>query len=386
MGNYLPSLAAARALAAEGYRVIAGDGGEYSTLRLSRSVTEMWPHPPVREADAFLAALRGFLDARTDIELVLPLQERYVELLGRERTRLPGSVTLVSPPSDVVATCLDKERMYAIAATAGVPHPRVRRADDMNALADALDDIGFPCVVRAARGGPWPGIGKVRICRQASDLGPVEGGWPPGHGPLIVQRHVEAPRHNVYFAARDGELLAGVETMIIRTDEPDGTGLAVEGVTMPPDARVIGPTRSLLGHLRYTGIGTAQFLVPARGDALFLELNPRHGAASVIADRSGLPLTALAVDLALERSEVPIASDFRYRPGRRYVWTSRDAYGLGRAVAAGRVGRRAAFRWATDLSLGAIRADVHVSWSLRDPCPTLAVYADLGRSALRHRR
>jgi hypothetical protein len=104
LGNYLPSLVVARVLAADGYRVIGGDGGEFSTLRYSRACDQIWPHPPVHREPEFLDALEGFLDSHPEVGLVVPLQERYVGLLARQRARFSDRVTIASPSPQTVLT------------------------------------------------------------------------------------------------------------------------------------------------------------------------------------------------------------------------------------------------------------------------------------------
>jgi ATP-grasp in the biosynthetic pathway with Ter operon len=192
---------------------------------------------------------------------------------------------------------------------------------------------------------------------------------------MIVQRYVEGPRHNVYFAAGHGRILAAVETMILRTDRPDGTGFAVEGVTVAPDARLHLYSETLIASLGYSGIGCIQYLVPPRGEPHFLELNPRHGAAMAIARHCGLDLTLAAIDLAARGDWRPDPVH-RYPVGRRYAWTSGDLNAWRLAAAGGSIGNRETLRWLLRSLVGALRADVHLTWSLRDPLPTLAAYAN----------
>jgi predicted ATP-grasp superfamily ATP-dependent carboligase len=380
LGGRLAALTAARQLAAAGYRVIAGDGGEYSPVLRSRFCREVWRHPPIRDGDAFVAALVAFLAARNDVTAVLPVGERYVAFLAAARDRLPQHVTLAAPDAHLVRTCTDKDRMYEIAQEAGVPHAPVHAAKELAALATAADGIGYPCIVKpAAWAAPMPGGRKAIICADRMALERALPRWPDGHAVLLVQRYVSGPRDNLYFVARNGSILASVQARVLRSDRADGTGVGVEAITVARDSRLIRSCEALLERLGYTGIGLAQFIMPPHREPSFLEIKPFPGSGYTFAEACGLGQTVAAIALASDAPDWRPDPAFRYRPGRRYAWTSRDLHGLIVARSREEVGAREALRWLSRAFGAAVRADVHGTWSRRDPLPTLAVYRDLGK-------
>jgi hypothetical protein len=383
VGNGLSSLAAVRSLAAAGYRVILGDGGGYVPARHSRDRDETWRHPPVERGGEFLAALVAFLSARPDISVVLPLRPDYVECLVCARERLPSSVVVAAPDREVVLTCLDKVRMYEVARRAGVPYQPVVVARGLGELAAACGELGYPCIVRPSDDTREPLAGKkALISRDPDELAEAIPAWPEGHEALLVQRYAPGPRHNVYFIAASGRILSRIESRVLRTDRADGTGPNVEAITVAPDPRRARSCDALVEELGYTGIGLAQFIVSSRHGPHFLELNPRHGAGAVFMERYGLDLTLAAIELARDPGARRGQPELRYPVGKRYAWTSRDLYGLGLAWSRGEIDARAGARWLRSTMRAAIRADVHATWSSRDPLPTLAVYAHLLSRAL----
>jgi predicted ATP-grasp superfamily ATP-dependent carboligase len=379
LSGRLPSLVAVRSLAAAGYRVVAGDGGEYSLVGYSRHCHETWPHPPIRDGEAFLAALAELLARRPEIGAVLPLQDPYVALLAANRQRLPERVVVAIPNTPAVQACLDKGRMYEIAAESHVPHHPVERATDLDELVAAAERVGYPCIVRpAAWTGPLPELRKAVICPDRATLDRLFAAWPGRLGALLVQRYAASLRANVYFVARAGRILERVEIKILRTDRIDGTGLAVQGVIVAPDPRLVRYCDALVERLGYTGVGNAQFLVPDQGDPHLLEINPRYGGgAYAVAKLCGVDLTLAAIELASEGGRWSAGLRAPYPVGRRYAWTSRDLYGLAMTVSRGEIGRRGALRWLAGALRAAISADMHLTWAWRDPMPTLAVYAHL---------
>ncbi len=91
-----------------------------------------WRYPPGTDGGGFIAAVDAMLDRRPEIA-VLPLQERYVELLARKRDQISPSVRVGSPRPEVDAY-LDKERMYQVARDVGVPHSPVAVKSDHASL------------------------------------------------------------------------------------------------------------------------------------------------------------------------------------------------------------------------------------------------------------
>ncbi|MFN8623857.1 MAG: hypothetical protein U0869_24205 [Chloroflexota bacterium] len=381
VGNYLPSLFAARALHAAGWHVIAGDGGEYTTVHRSRACDEVWPHPDSSQPEAFLPALLELLGRRPDIEVVLPLITDYCAILATHRDAIPAGVVVASPQPAVVETCLDKGRMAALGVEAELPVREAVVAGDLDGVRAAAERVGYPCVVRPVdeTGARLPKDRKAYLCPDVAALERQLTPWPPGVTELMVQAYVDGPRHNVHFAARDGQVLATFHTMSPRTDVLDGTGLGVETIALAEDPVLRRHLDALVVRLGYTGVGLAQFLVPPVGEPHFLELNPRHGSGVSFPLRCGLDLFEASIELARPGAHWVPPVGLPDPHGTRYAWTSRDLYGLMLERARGHVRGAATRRWVRQLIRSAVRADLHATWDPRDPMPTVAVYAHLLR-------
>jgi predicted ATP-grasp superfamily ATP-dependent carboligase len=378
VGNYGPSMEAVRSLARAGHRVIAGDHGGFLPVARSRSCHGVWRHPSIDDPDAFVDAL-GLYVRKRSIDVVLPLRSAFVELLAEHGDRLPDGVALASPRRDVVDTAFDKERMYALAAELGVPHRPTGLANDLDELAALVERIGFPCVIRpgAETTARLPARRKAIIVTAAGDLERQLTSWPPGHGRLLVQGFVGGRRRNIHFAAQDGRILARVQTEAVRTDRPDGTGLGIEGRSVPPDARLDAYCEVIARRLAYTGVGLFQFLVPPDSEPSFLELNPRIGTAIAFVRSCGLDLALAACTLASSGAGWQPPHEWSYPVGRTYAWTTMDIFGLRVARAAGEAPLRESVRWLGRAVRAAVTADTHLTWSARDPLPTVAIVREL---------
>ncbi|MFN8623856.1 MAG: ATP-grasp domain-containing protein [Chloroflexota bacterium] len=381
VGNYLPSIAVARALAAQGYHVIAGDGGEYSTVFASRACHEVWRHDPSRAPGVFLGELLALLAARPDIRVVMPLITDYVEIVAGHRPELPPGIVVASPQPEVIEVCLDKARMLELVRSAGVPERPTLTAGDAEGVLAAAREVGLPCVVRpgAETGTHLPHERKALICEDEAAVRRAVEPWPPGIPSLMVQPYVDGPRHNVYFAAREGRIVGSVQSRIVRTDRHDGTGTNVEAIILASQPRVTELSEAIVGRLGYTGVGLLQFLVPATGDPHFLELNPRHGAGVAFMIAAGLDLATAAIELARPGGTWAPPAGWSPPVGLRYAWVSRDLYGLLAGRERAEVSPAEGRRWFRNLVRSGVRADVHGTWDLHDPAPTLTVYRHLLR-------
>jgi len=376
LGNYRPAIAVARALAREGNRIVLGLGGE-GGAQLSRSVAEVWAHPSLRtDEDAFLDALRALLAARPDIRLVLPVAEDFVLFFARRAIESMGGTCIVSPAPQVVCAFADKAASLQRAADLGVPCLPFRVVTSHAELLASAAAIGFPLTVRPLGVTARLGTKKALILHTAAELHEALPEWPRGHRELLLQLYATGERHNLYFAARNGRLEGFVQTRILRTDQPDGTGLAVYGETVAPQPGIVADTAKLTRSCRYTGIGLTQFIVdPGTGARCFLELNPRVSGSHSVPEAFGLPLSRLAVELARSGSCAALPPPGSYPAGLRYAWTYGDLRGLKAEWDRGEVDAKAMLKRAVRIAAAALRADVHMTWSWSDPLPTLAKFA-----------
>lgn len=374
LGNYRPTLRLASALHALGRNVIVtrGCGGGFADL--SRYVSEIWDHPPLASEAAFFAALGRFLRARPDIRVVVPLWERCVKTLDRYRHLLPDDRLYASVDPATVETCLDKSKMLTAAEETGVPNAPFLKVTTYETLWQAAIDIGYPQVVRPSGSQASIAGKKTLIAENPGELAKALPTWPCDHDELIVQRYVEGPRINLYFAAQRGKPIRYLAAEILKTDESDGTGLAVDGRTIALDPVLRGHADRLIAHLQYHGVGTLQFLRDRTSpDYCFLELNPRIAGNHAVPEACGLGLGPLAIDLAagLDQNETLIVG----AQGRRYVWSYGALAGLYRAIKSGDVGLQTALKASFGIAWAAWDADIHMTWSWRDPLPSLAAFA-----------
>ena len=367
LGNYRVSIVIARQLGRAGYSVIVG-GGTDSVVARCRYVESVWDHPSLfKNSKAFLAALDELLEQRPDISVILPVAEPSLLRLVKLSQQLPIPLAAVDRAN--VELCCDKGRMVELAAELEVPQAPCAVANNMAELVEVIEQIGYPCVARPNDGRNYEV--KAYFIEDHADFLRMFPEWPRGHKSLLVQAHAYGPRYNRYFVADQGVILDSLDVRIVRTDRSDGSGYAVEGVSMAPVPEMDEPSRKLLEHLQYTGVGCVQFLLDERTRQLsFLEINPRIGGNYSFAQRCGLDLVTPLLNLAQDRPLGETAAPGTHDLGKRYQWLYGDLIGLLGSIYKREIGVVEAVSWFFKSGRALVRADAHLTWDRDDPGPT----------------
>jgi predicted ATP-grasp superfamily ATP-dependent carboligase len=383
LGNYRPALTTARELSGLGYRVILGVHPGSTGAEWSRFVDEVLPIPALVAGSGDLNAMLVDIAATRELALIVPISEAALNAVSAAASHIPKHVHLVMPSAETVAVCHDKYRWLLFARRSGIPCPDFAVCSTLAELRAVCETIGYPVVLRPIVAGTRVGKRKAVTLNGPSDEGQLAPHWPDGTSQLLVQKRFSGDRYNIYFGACDGALVREQHTISLRTDRADGSGQTIYGVTIERIPELSDLLAVAVRRMRYDGVGCAQFLYdPATRNACFLEINPRFGASYAFVERIGMNLTRLAVEIA---TGGPVSGDYpaEGKAGTRFVWTYGDLIGIWYCLRHREIDRRGAWRWAVAALSAAVRADVHVTWSWRDPCPALVFYGGQLRKTLR---
>lgn len=379
LGNYRATLTTARQLASRDCKVILGTEPGTSCAEYSRFVDEVWRCPSfsVAAPQDFLNALRALLPRLARPVTIMPVIERPLNLISMLEDELSDDVRLALPEARILSILHDKYKSLVAATEAGVAVPPFGIARSLDELCARIAEIGSPVVIRTMMAGcRIKGLKAYTLYGEADARAVFDG--TEEFPALLVQRRFVGRRTNVYFAANDGEVVAEQHSISLRTDRLDGTGQTIEGITVAPIKEISEETRLLVRHLRYTGVGCAQFLQDeAQRKQCFLEINARFGASYAFVERTGMGLTELALDLAWNDPRRVADTSHRFDSGTRFVWTLGDFSGLLFGIRRGEFKLADALQWFGRSLIAAVRSRAHVTWSLRDPMPTIILY---GRS------
>lgn len=365
------SLAAARAFAGLGYRVILGVAGYCDFAHLSRFVSETITIPDMAEAPgAAMAALRRIAAARPDITGILAVDETGTRLFASDEGDLPKRLTVYGPSASIVQAVSDKEKAAALAMELGLPvAPRIV-VDNAADLVKAGREIGPPFVVKPVESNHDVYGRKVRIFHDLETFRAVAERWPPeGHRRLMVQRFNPGRRRNIAFNAVDGRIHSAVDMRVLATTAGDESGYGTLVETAAPHPALADYAARIAEALRYHGPGCPQFLVDeATGEITFLEINPRLDANVKLAELA-MPYIAYGARIVEGRIDRPLDNPWAYRRGIRLFWMKGENQTLRRLLAERRYGALAA---RSALMLPRALTSHHALFSPDDPIPALA--------------
>lgn len=380
LGNHRNALSVARQLG-EQHRVILGGTMGDGRIDHSRFVAETWPLPDPG-SELFADALESLLKKLPDDPILFPIGDGELAAVARMPGIQDGSIKAVMPAAEITTTCLDKAANLDLANHLRVPQAPYRKVKQLSDLAQAVEDVGCPCIIKSDHQLSLAFGKKAYPINDPDELAALIAREPePEHG-LIVQARATGLRHNVYFAADKGRLVGAMQARVVRTTNFDGSGFTVESESVPLNDELLQPTQRLVEALRYHGIGNTQFLVDPQPESLsFLEISPRMGAAYAVTIPCGFDFAHAGLSLA---NGAPVKSEHvprDYPSGKRLAWSYGDFVGLVKAAGNGEVRATQACNWLYSAARAAVRADIHTTWSWQDPRPTLAiVYTALAKS------
>lgn len=243
------------------------------------------------DVDAVLAAADG-------CDLVHPGYGFLAENARFARRCAEAGLRFVGPPPEVLELLGDKRRARELAGGVGVPV--------LAAAEDGFEEFfraHGAVVVKAAAGGGGKG---VRVVRRLADLAAAvarcrsEAAAAFGDDAVYAEELLEPARHvevqlvgTTVLGDRDCSLQSRHQKLVEIAPAPD----------LSPDLRsaLHGAAAAIARAVRYTGLGTVEFLVAPDGRFAFLEANPRLQVEHTVTEQvTGLDLVRAQLLLATE--------------------------------------------------------------------------------------
>ena len=195
-----------------------------------------------------------------------------------------AGLVFIGPSPAAIQAMGDKSEARRLMAAAGVPvvpgtPGPVASVDE---AARAAETVGFPLILKAAKGGGGIGMARVNAPGElaaafAAATRRAEAAF--GEGAVYVERYLDRPRHVevqvfgdtagnvVHMHERDCSVQRRHQKLVEESPAPDLPPATKDGLTAAAvkGARAIG----------YVNAGTMEFLVDARGGYYFIEMNTR---------------------------------------------------------------------------------------------------------------
>lgn len=230
------------------------------------------------------------------------------ENAGFARAIEAAGLVFLGPPASAIDAMGSKSAAKALMETAGVPLvPGYHgAAQDLETFRAAAERIGYPVLLKATAGGGGKGMKVVEDVSQLAEAlasAQREAQSSFGDSRMLVEKYLLKPRHVeiqvfadqhghcLYLNERDCSIQRRHQKVV---EEAPAPGLSPQlrqamGEAAVRAAQAIG----------YVGAGTVEFLLDARGDFFFMEMNTRLQVEHPVTEAiTGLDLVAWQIRVA----------------------------------------------------------------------------------------
>ena len=244
------------------------------------------------------------------------------ENAGFARAIEQAGLIFLGPPASAIDAMGSKSAAKALMEAAGVPLvPGYHgAAQDLQAFREAAERIGYPVLLKASAGGGGKGMKVVEEVSQLADAlasAQREAQASFGNAQMLVEKYLLKPRHVeiqvfadqhgncLYLNERDCSIQRRHQKVV---EEAPAPGLA------PALRKAMGEAAVRAAQaIGYVGAGTVEFLLDARGEFFFMEMNTRLQVEHPVTEAiTGLDLVAWQIRVAcgeplpITQAQVPL--------------------------------------------------------------------------------
>ena len=311
--NYTAALSIVRALGRLGHRVTTAAPSETPAM-CSRWCSNRIISPSSSRPEQYVEFVSTVVE-RGEYDLAFICDDPVIGAISRNRHALPGRPDFMLPPPESFEIARSKLESQRFAAKLGVPTPRTLDLDSPERLHAAVEELGFPFVIKDSEGF---GARHVRYIANAEELREAQRNLATARfrGRPMAQEFVQGPANDVYMTQvlyRHGEPLFVCSHRKLRQFPLHG-GTTARGVTVREpqlDAQVL----QIFSALHWHGPAKADFKRDVRdGSFKLMELDPRVGASYEISMAAGSNLVDLCCRMVAGE---PVQPQLTYARGAR---------------------------------------------------------------------
>ncbi|SDU90855.1 acetyl/propionyl/methylcrotonyl-CoA carboxylase subunit alpha [Pseudomonas mucidolens] len=241
---------------------------------------------------------------------------------GFARAIEAAGLIFLGPPASAIDAMGSKSAAKALMETAGVPLvPGYHgEAQDLQTFRQAAERIGYPVLLKATAGGGGKGMKVVEDVSQLAEAlasAQREALSSFGNAQMLVEKYLIKPRHVeiqvfadqhghcLYLNERDCSIQRRHQKVV---EEAPAPGLS------PARRKAMGEAAVRAAQaIGYVGAGTVEFLLDARGEFFFMEMNTRLQVEHPVTEAiTGLDLVAWQIRVArgeplpMTQAQVPL--------------------------------------------------------------------------------
>lgn len=264
----------------------------------SKYCSEIIHFPGTRDRERYAEFLKTLVKEKS-YRLLIPCSD-YSTLLVSELSHDLLHYTKVWLPShDWVRTVTSKAALMRFAELNRISVPTTYFPKDALELKQMASDMTYPLVIK---GDVTAGAVNVRYVRRKVDLVRIYNDLHKTDKAPILQQYIDGKEFMFYGLCKKGKVVAFVLMEIIRSWPPSG-GTPAKTVTIF-DAKLKEFAFNLIERTKWTGVVSLDIKQDRLTRDLFLlDFNPRFGATTFLAIKSGIDFPYLLYQLAVEENE-----------------------------------------------------------------------------------
>lgn len=286
LNPHYTGLGIARNLGPLGVRVLGltahkGFPGNHSRWLAHREAPDSLAEP-----EALCAYLLRLSEELGGPAVLFPTRDHDIDFANGCRKELETRYLLPFPDGAGLDRVLNKDRLFAVAATVGIRLPQGVTFTDVGDVERARGLL-YPVICKPVyasqwrKPGIWEAVGRNKAVKFDSfaDLARFHKGIATHDPRMTVQEWIPGGERSLLifgsYCEAGGEL-TGFFTARKRLQTPAllGTGIVVEALRLP---EIEAPSRALLKALEFRGVSEIEFKQDERtGELYLIEINPRH--------------------------------------------------------------------------------------------------------------
>jgi len=264
----------------------------------SRYIARVHWLPAYREDDqAWLHELLHLL-RREQFDLVIPIPDTAILPLQHWRRCIEPVCRCSLLNDHAFEVTFSKRKTYDLAVKLGIAVPRQRHVRSFFELQLAVEDFGFPVVLKPESSFTLDNIvsrNKVITLRNGVELAAAADDVHRTDG-VLVQQHFLGAGMGIEVLSKQGEILTAFQHE--RIHEPLMGGGSSYRKSVPLHAAMLESVRKLMKELNYTGVAMVEFKMnPATGAWVLIEINGRFWGSLPLSVAAGLDFPRFLYDM-----------------------------------------------------------------------------------------
>jgi len=318
-GHTNQALACVRSLGKAGYTVLVASHTRFPLGAWSRYCVGRF-----RLADQSVAAFALMREwaRREGVAIVLPLTERSCVLCNEERTHWEEiGITVGCGSNEMLQSAFDKELTLRRAEASTVRIPPTRFPKSLDECLTAVEEVGFPCVVKSRWSNAWNGKSFLptqspRYINTPDQLSEVFAERQQGQYWPLIQGYVPGQGKGVFALCDRGRVIAWFAHERLRDTRPTGSSSSLRrSIRLEP--RLREPAEKLLSEMKWHGPAMVEFKDDGVNQPCLMEINGRFWGSLQLAIDAGVDFPRLWVSVLKGESPPPVTE---YTEGLTLRW------------------------------------------------------------------